>query len=105
MITASSSKKQSAPKPTDELACTLCKGVEGLDLSDFKKHRLDVHGDAEAGKLKMRSTLHLDGDDWFGNVYEILDGQQVVGTRSTSQPRRGENKRMRDAGVGKGQYE
>lgn len=89
--------RKTAPKPVDELACTLCKGVEGLDLPDFKKHRADVHGDLDTGRLKMRSVLHLDGDDYFANTYEILDGKKIVGHRFTSQPRRGLDKRMWDA--------
>ena len=91
--------KKAAPKSTDELTCTLCKGVEGLDLSDYRKHRIDVHGATGTGTegLKMKMTLHLDGDDWFGSNYEIFDGRKVVGMRFTSQPRRGENKRMWDA--------
>lgn len=76
-------------------------------MSDFRKHRIDVHqasGTGTAG-LMLKPRLHLDGDDWFGTTYEIMDGQKVVGVRATSQPRRGENKRMWDAGTGKGQYE
>lgn len=88
--------RKPAPKATDELSCTLCKGVEGLELSDFRKHRIDVHGATGTGTagLTMKAMMHLDGDDWFAWTYKILDGQKVVGMRYTSQPRRGQDKAM-----------
>ncbi len=89
--------KKAAPKPVDELSCALCKGVEGLDLSEFKKHRADVHDAPDTSGLRMKMVLHLDGDDYFASTYEIVEGRKVVGSRFTSQPRRGENKRMWDA--------
>ena len=36
-------KKSPPVEDSDLFDCALCKGVEGSEMSDFKKHRAEVH--------------------------------------------------------------
>lgn len=92
---ASSRKKKSPPvEDLDLFDCTLCKGVEGLEMSDFKKHRREVH-DAPEFKGSMKMLMHMDGEDWYASTYEVFGptGQKIA-IRSCMNRRKGADLRQ-----------
>lgn len=72
-------------KPSNVITCEACKVT--LEVSDFQKHLLDVHG---IGAIKGTKSMvsHIDAEKWFSYEYEyVLDSglkfnQHIVVSRS-----------------------
>ena len=57
--------------PVNDFCCLACKDSKSMDITEFKKHLLEVHGltnDQIKGTKKM--TMHIDCEMSFSSQYE-----------------------------------
>lgn len=81
-------KKKIAVKSENVFSCDSCKDCKEMEVEEFKKHLLDVHGITnEQIKGKKQMISHMDATEWFSSVYKWTLESGLSFHQSTIHPR------------------